>query len=169
MKESWDNKSSVRTNMTKMGICFDANQALKHKSNKAIFTGRVERKPDSVHENATAHQNNPVKTIESAVIKRLEVKAAEARASIKHSFRFAKEQVRWITYCIDTHGDDFKAMAKDPKNIWQETPKQIRQKILKFISIPEQFNTYMEERCLLHMGEDDVAEEGQTQSSSDVE
>ncbi len=37
-------------------------------------------------------------------------------------------------------------MAKDPKNIWQETPKQIRQKVLKFISIPEQFNPYAEER-----------------------
>ena len=40
-------------------------------------------------------------------------------------------------------------MAKDPKNIWQETPKQIRQKVLKFISIPEHFDVYANERGLL--------------------
>jgi hypothetical protein len=37
-------------------------------------------------------------------------------------------------------------MAKDPKNHYQETPKQIRQKILKFISIPEQFAVYVREK-----------------------
>ena len=40
-------------------------------------------------------------------------------------------------------------MAKDKKNIWQETPKQIRQKVLKFVSIPEQFAAYAKERGLL--------------------
>ena len=43
----------------------------------------------------------------------------------------------------------FQAMAKDKKNIWQETPKQIRQKVLKFVSIPEQFAVYAKERGLL--------------------
>ena len=67
----------------------------------------------------------------------------------KQTFRFPREQVRWLSYCLDKHGDNFKAMARDPKNIWQETPKQIRQKLLKFISIPDQFNVYASERGLL--------------------
>lgn len=49
----------------------------------------------------------------------------------------------------------FQAMAKDPKNIWQETPKQIKQKLLKFISIPEQFNEYARERGFLAEDEND--------------
>jgi hypothetical protein len=40
-------------------------------------------------------------------------------------------------------------MAKDPKNHYQETPKQIRQKILKFINIPEPFAPYAKEKGLL--------------------
>ena len=44
------------------------------------------------------------------------------------------------------------AMAKDKKNIWQETPKQIRQKVLKFVSIPEHFAVYAKERGLLKDG-----------------
>ena len=40
-------------------------------------------------------------------------------------------------------------MARDPKNVWQETPKQIRQKVKKFISIPQHFAIYCRERGLL--------------------
>jgi len=45
-------------------------------------------------------------------------------------------------------------MAKDPKNIWQWTPKQIRQKIVKFVNIPEQFASEAKKRGLL----DDVGD-----------
>lgn len=37
-------------------------------------------------------------------------------------------------------------MAKDPKNYYQETWRQIRNKIKKFKNIPEQYNMYMESR-----------------------
>ena len=60
-----------------------------------------------------------------------------------------KKKVKWITYCLNKHGEDFKAMARDAKNIWQETPKQIRQKVLKFVSIPEQFAVYAKKNGLL--------------------
>ena len=36
------------------------------------------------------------------------------------------------------------AMAKDYKNYYQDTPKQIRKKIMKFKSIPEQYKAYIE-------------------------
>ena len=40
-------------------------------------------------------------------------------------------------------------MAKDKKNIWQETPNQLRQKVKKFISIPEHFAEYCKPRGML--------------------
>ena len=40
-------------------------------------------------------------------------------------------------------------MAKDKKNIWQETPNQLRQKVTKFISIPEHFAEYCKPRGML--------------------
>jgi ubiquinone biosynthesis protein COQ9 len=35
-------------------------------------------------------------------------------------------------------------MARDPKNYYQETWRQIRNKIKKFKNIPEQYSKYME-------------------------
>ena len=40
------------------------------------------------------------------------------------------------------HLKNLQAMAKDPKNYYQDTPKQIRGKIRAFMSIPEQYNEY---------------------------
>lgn len=143
MKELWDPTDSVKNNMMKMGVAFDANKAMSHQGTKAILIARAKKCADFPDE--PIEENS----IQSEVIKRLEDEAAEAEANLKPTFRFTREQCRWITYCLDKHGDDFKAMAKDAKNIWQETPKQIRQKVLKFISIPEQFTPYAKERGLL--------------------
>lgn len=77
----------------------------------------------------------------------------------KQTFRFPDEDVRFLTLMLDRHGDDFKAMARDPKNLFQLTPKQLRQKIVKFMSIPEQFAPVAKERGLLDLA-DKMAEEG---------
>jgi hypothetical protein len=39
-------------------------------------------------------------------------------------------------------------MAKDPKNYYQETWKQIRAKIKTFKGIPEQYNEYLKRKGL---------------------
>ena len=45
-------------------------------------------------------------------------------------------------------------MARDPKNVWQHTPKQIQGKVVKFISIPEQFAPFAKRLGLLDEAED---------------
>jgi len=151
MKEHWDHKESIQNNLEKMGVAFDANKVISsQKSTKEQYVEKIKETSSekSSVEKEKKEEPTPKKSASSLVIKRLEAEAAEAHANKKQTFRFPKEQVRWITFCMDKHGDDFKAMAKDPKNIWQETPKQIRQKVMKFISIPEHFDVYANERGL---------------------
>ena len=51
--------------------------------------------------------------------------------------------VRDISLRLWTNSFPFQAMARDEKNYYQDTPKQIRRKILTFKSIPEQYNAYL--------------------------
>lgn len=152
MKDLWDPTKAIRANLTSMGVAFDANESVKLKSTKAMLVEKM--KKTNKEEEEAVEETKKVDKTTSNVLKRLEAEAAEATAASKRvRFRFPKEQVTFITYLLDKHGDDFKAMARDPKNIWQETPKQLRQKVVKFISIPEQFAPYAKERGLL---QDDV-------------
>lgn len=145
MQNHWNHKDSIKTNLEKMGVAFDANSVVQHKSTKKRLMDRVTK--DDHSDEMENHENNQKKP--TSVIKRLEEEVIEAEKNIKQTFRFPSEQAKWIEYCIDKHGDDFKAMARDSKNIWQETPKQIRQKVLKFMSTPAHYDAFAKERGLL--------------------
>lgn len=84
----------------------------------------------------------------------------EAKALRVKRFRLPKGQVEWITYLMDKYGTDYKAMVRDKKNYNQETWKQLRAKIKRFKSIPEQYHKYLEERGLTpkELEENDASE-----------
>ena len=156
MKELWDHKESIKTNLEKMGVAFDANKVVAEKTTKQLLVEKALKSEEELVKNSEVKSSTKCQVsedVKSEVIKRLESEALKAEQSKVSKFRFTKEQVKWITYCLDKHGDDFKAMARDPENVWQETPKQIRQKVLKFINIPEQFAVYAKARGFLEDAE----------------
>ena len=83
----------------------------------------------------------------------------EANVPVKQNFRFTTSQVQLITHMMDKHGTDFKAMARDPRNHFQETPAKLRGMIRKFISIPEHYAPYCKERGLLQTENSDGRED----------
>lgn len=101
---------------------------------------------------ASSHSNEDDQWEEDEVIppkqRVAEALEQEARAPRVKLFRLPNSQVEWITYLMDKYGTDYKAMAKDKKNYNQETWKQLRAKIKRFQSIPEQYTKYLEERGL---------------------
>ena len=111
----------------------------------------------------TAEQGNH--HLPSPIITKPEVLAKlseEATVTAKQNFRFTTSQVQLITHMMDKHGTDYKAMARDPRNHFQETPAKLRGMIRKFISIPEHYAPYCKERGLLQTEnsegkEDDLA------------
>merc|ERR1719347_604333 len=79
----------------------------------------------------------------------LEKLVEEASVPAKQSFRFSTTQVNLITYMMDKHGSDYKAMSRDPKNHYQETAAKLKGMVNKFISIPEHYAPYCKERGIL--------------------
>merc|ERR1712203_357941 len=86
----------------------------------------------------------------SEVIAKLE---DEAKFEAKQTFRFTPTQVQLISFMMDKHGEDWSAMARDPKNHYQETAAKLRGMVTKFISIPEHYAVYCRERGLIQASE----------------
>merc|ERR1739842_171297 len=96
-------------------------------------------------------EESPLEVVKPDVLSKL---TDEANAPAKQSFRFSSTQVSLITHMMDKHGTDYKAMSRDPKNLYQETPAKLRGMIRKFISIPEHYAPYCKERGLITPSEE---------------
>lgn len=77
------------------------------------------------------------------VAQKLEENAKSLRES---GFRYSKGQVALISHYMDKYGLDYKKMVRDTKNYYQETWKQLRSKIRRFLEIPEHVDLYLRER-----------------------
>merc|ERR1712032_1574696 len=97
----------------------------------------------------------------------------EAKFEAKQTFRFTPTQVQLITYMMDQHGEDWSAMARDPKNHYQETAAKLRGMVNKFISIPEHYTVYCRERGLIQASkkpeEEEEADEEDVEEDMDEE
>lgn len=62
--------------------------------------------------------------------------------------RLPKGVVAHVTYMMDKYKLNYKAMVLDKKNYDQWTWKQFRAKCRKLMSIPEQFDSYLQSRNL---------------------
>ncbi|MBW00512.1 Nucleolar protein 16, partial [Eschrichtius robustus] len=54
---------------------------------------------------------------------------AEASLPEKKGNTLSRDLIDYVCYMVENHGEDYKAMARDEKNYYQDTPKQIRNKI----------------------------------------
>jgi len=156
IKASWDNSKPAKDNLDTMGLAYDPNKVVKHlTAKKKMVESLKENAGTAIHQTESPSRDSSTAT--ECVVRQLEEEVA--RIPRKSSFRFPPEQVRFITYMMSKYGEDYKAMARDRRNEWQETPKQIKQKIVKFRSIPEQFAKYARENGLLdqvNQGKEDV-------------
>ena len=141
MKDAWDNRISVRENMTQMGMVLIANDVVPVVGTKKKMINKLK----SLKNLPIGEESQP-EVVKPDVLSKL---TEEANAPAKQSFRFSSTQVSLITYMMDKHGTDYKAMSRDPKNLYQETPAKLRGMIRKFISIPEHYAPYCKERGLL--------------------
>uniref|UniRef100_A0A069DNX5 Nucleolar protein 16 n=1 Tax=Panstrongylus megistus TaxID=65343 RepID=A0A069DNX5_9HEMI len=133
LKKEWDNTKAPKQNMLEMGLSIDANETLKLPPNKPLNMELDEEEPPK-----------PLIADKTYVAKNMEL---DAKAPRQKNFRLPNSQVEWLTKLLDKYGEDYKAMVKDRKlNCFQETWKQLRHKINRFKSIPEQYGEYLEKK-----------------------
>lgn len=140
-----------------MGLSYNPNETIKiPKVKDKLIKMKLEDVPSIINDKwKVENLNEPVIPIKGHIVGKLEEDASAPRVKL---FRLPKGQVEWITYLMDKHGMDYKAMVRDRKNYNQETWKQLRAKINKFKSIPEQYEVYLKARGLENKNINDVAD-----------
>ncbi|EDW81529.1 uncharacterized protein Dwil_GK12115 [Drosophila willistoni] len=154
LKKLWMEGQRVGTNFSEMGLASDPNKAVaipNYKSQRLqtvkIVNGFVEEEMDD--EEIKALKGSRVTESQEPkrghVVRELEQMASE-RADPE--FRLPKGVVKELSYFLNKHKFDYKAMVTDRRNYWQWTWRQFRLKIRRFMSIPEQFNVFLEQKKL---------------------
>jgi len=148
MKDVWDNRVTMKENMAAMGVALDANEVMPFAGTKKKLVNKLKRQNQ-----VPIEEKSSVEVTKPEVVTQLE---DEANVEAKPTFRFTPTQVQLITHMMDKHGMDFKAMARDPKNHYQETPAKLKGMVTKFISIPEHYAPYCKERGLITPSEEKI-------------
>jgi len=153
LRENWDNTKSVKGNLEKLGLSFNPNKVVKTESESMKhlkFLNKANRNEEKAVETTNIEQAESTTNAEvkSQTFTESYEKHAKSLKKVR-SHRFSNEQVLFITHLLDKHKFDFKAMARDPRNHYQETPKQIEKKVRQFMKIPEHFAVYCRDRGML--------------------
>ncbi|XP_053318956.1 nucleolar protein 16 [Spea bombifrons] len=110
IRNAWDDSKSVASNLADMGLAGDPNKVLPIHANPVKETDvektRIIRKP--------------------YVIEGLKVAAS---VPSKKTMGISSDMVQYVRYMVENYREDYKAMARDEKNYYQDTPKQIKRKV----------------------------------------
>uniref|UniRef100_A0A8C6T6I7 Nucleolar protein 16 n=1 Tax=Neogobius melanostomus TaxID=47308 RepID=A0A8C6T6I7_9GOBI len=128
IRNAWDKNKSMARNLQEMGLAFDPNRSLPIKKTKLIGKESVSKAPVGI-------------VTKPYVLTKLE---EEANLPEKGSKSLSSDLIEYVQYMIREHGDNYKAMARDEKNYYQDTPKQIKRKINEYERChPEHFSAFM--------------------------
>ncbi|KAG7174113.1 nucleolar protein 16-like [Homarus americanus] len=141
VRKAWDKKKPAPANLADMGLVYHLERDVPVESKtqneetsempprKRIKRGK-EEKPTEV-----------VKQLEEAINE-------EYRRKESAGIRLTNAQVEYATAMLDKYGDNYKAMARDRKNYFQDTWKQIRAKINLFTQNPKYYAPYLKQKGL---------------------
>ncbi|KAJ8385414.1 hypothetical protein AAFF_G00189400 [Aldrovandia affinis] len=132
IRHAWNEKRSAAQNLKDMGLAFDPNTTLPVRK-------PMPQVPGSEEEEAEVPQ--------PLVIKPYVIKDMEAEANIpgKDTKSLSTDTIEYVQYMIKEHNDNYKAMARDEKNYYQDTPKQIRRKAELYKRFhPEQYTAFIQ-------------------------
>ncbi|XP_010869263.1 nucleolar protein 16 [Esox lucius] len=131
IRNAWSDKKSVARNLRDMGLAFDPNTAIPIKT------------PNIVAVEKTTETAPAPKFVRKPYV--LNGLVAEASLPVKDTKTLSTDLIEYVQYMLREHSDNYKAMARDEKNYYQDTPSQIRRKVTQYKRChPDEYNTFME-------------------------
>lgn len=135
--KAWDQHKSVSQNLMEMGVSSDPNRTIRiPKVHESLGPKAETMDVDNIQK--------PVKAFPKGHV--IEELMEEANLPYAKRAKLSEPMVKYCTHLMDKYGEDYKAMARDKKNHYQDTPKQIKKKITLFKQMPEQYKAYLESK-----------------------
>uniref|UniRef100_G3QCA9 Nucleolar protein 16 n=1 Tax=Gasterosteus aculeatus aculeatus TaxID=481459 RepID=G3QCA9_GASAC len=106
-----------RTCWVLMGLAFDPNRTVPIKKSSLLGPDKPTKAPTGI-------------VTKPYVLNQLQ---KEANVPERDCKTLSSDLIEYAQYMIREHNDDFKAMAQDEKNYYQDTPKQIKRKINEYM------------------------------------
>lgn len=152
MQKGWDKTKSAPSNLEEMGLVYNLNKMKPSKGELLSLDNVAIEEPDETPTPRKKKQKKKVPVKETKIADQLE-KAVKKRTrkKIVGGTRLPKDLVVYASTMLDKYGHDFKAMARDPTNYYQDSWKQIRAKVMRFIMNPRYFAPYLKERNRLNL------------------
>ncbi|NXL07795.1 NOP16 protein, partial [Mesembrinibis cayennensis] len=132
IRHAWDPSKSVAQNLAEMGLAEDPNKAVPIP--KKLLVSGMEVESDGRKQG------------KKIVRKPYVVNEMEYEASLpeKKSNTLSRDLIDYVRYMIQNHGENYKQMALDEKNYYQDTPKQIKRKINVYKNFyPEEYKDFV--------------------------
>ncbi|XP_015250157.1 nucleolar protein 16 [Cyprinodon tularosa] len=114
IRNAWDDNKSTARNLQEMGLSFDPNRSLPIK--KQTLLGEDDNRPAQI-------------VTKPYILNQLQ---EEASLKEKDCKTLSSDLIEYVQHMIREHKDNYKAMARDEKNYYQDTPKQIKRKINEY-------------------------------------
>ncbi|XP_061858431.1 nucleolar protein 16 [Colius striatus] len=130
IRHAWDPAKSVAQNLSDMGLAEDPNKALP-----------IPRKLREAGVESTRREQAQNLVRKPYVVNEMEY---EASLPEKKSNTLSRDLIDYVRYMIQNHGENYKEMARDEKNYYQDTPKQIKRKINVYKNFyPEEYKDFV--------------------------
>ncbi|NXM74203.1 NOP16 protein, partial [Serilophus lunatus] len=130
IRHAWDPSKSVAQNLAEMGLSEDPNKALP-----------IPKKRMGMEVETNGQQPGKKIVRKPYVVNEMEY---EASLPEKKSNTLSRDLIDYVRYMIQNHGENYKEMARDEKNYYQDTPKQIKRKINVYKNFyPEEYKDFI--------------------------
>lgn len=126
IRNAWDDRKSAKQNMQDMGLAYGTKGVLP--INKKSLTEPVDEEAQPM-------------VVKPYVIREMET---EAKIRGKNTTTCSSDLKEFVKYMLREYNEDYKAMARDEKNYYQHTPKQIKRKVELYKRChPEDYAAFM--------------------------
>ncbi|PAV64552.1 hypothetical protein WR25_01650 isoform A [Diploscapter pachys] len=135
IKKAWDSTKTARTNIQEMGLAFDPNETIPIRQPARPYIDPVSYEDEAQMGTEIVHVKPPktrIKPTKTDVVEKMEEEIRSLEEKRAAEDRVQGQSDRDTQLCIyldERYGGDFKAAARDPRNLFQYTPKQIEKKM----------------------------------------